>query len=185
MSCKGSGSQTWPRFFCRVRVEVRPASSVSGAARPRYRGPTRSLQPAKWHASHHRHLDRCWALKTIRHMTDGIQLRAHRQGLGLSQAKLSEISGIPQHLLSSFELGKSMLDQPHFAAIHQALADIDRVTSVTKREKRYRQHTYEKRPVLPERRAKASQTGGTQSIGRYWTTYIAITWRQSMRHRRP
>ena len=93
-------------------------------------------------------------------MIQGTELRTHRQELGLSQAKLTEISGIPQHLLSSFELGKSSLDTSQYEAVRRVLADVDQVASVSKREKRYRQHTYTSRPVLSERKAKASRSDG-------------------------
>lgn len=93
-------------------------------------------------------------------MIQGTKLRSQRQELGLSQAKLSEISGIPQHLLSSFELGKSSLDTLQYEAVRRALADSDQVASVSKREKRYRQHSYVARPVLLHRKAKANRSAG-------------------------
>ena len=105
-------------------------------------------------------LTKAHALTTMRHMIQGTQLRTHRQELGLSQAKLSEISGIPQHVLSSVELGKSSLDTLQYEAVRRALADGDQVASISKREKRYRQHSYAPRPVLSERQARASRSDG-------------------------
>lgn len=105
-------------------------------------------------------LTKTQVLTTIRHMIQGTELRSHRQELGLSQAKLAEISGIPQHLLSSFELGKSLLDSSQYEAVRRVLADTDQVESVSKREKRYRQHSYASRPVLSERKALAFRSPG-------------------------
>lgn len=109
-------------------------------------------------------------------MIYGTELRAQRQELGLSQAKLSEISGVPQHLLSSFELGKSSLDMSHYEAVRRVLADIDQVASVSKREKRYRQHSYASRPVLAERKANAGRSAGNaeycQVLAHLYTSHL-------------
>lgn len=72
----------------------------------------------------------------------GINLRLHRERLGLSQAKLSELTGISQYLLSAFELEKSELPSSLLDVIRNALADKDRVVSLAGREKRYRDHKY-------------------------------------------
>jgi DNA (cytosine-5)-methyltransferase 1 len=91
-------------------------------------------------------------------MTTGDELRTQRQQLGLSQAKLAEISGVSQHLLSSFELGKSPLPPLHLSAVLRALSDKDHVVIVSKRDKRYREHAYSDSPILPERKVRAQQT---------------------------
>ena len=72
----------------------------------------------------------------------GSSLRAVREAMGLSQSKLSELTGISQHLLSSFELEKLELDPTLLAKVSQALLDGSRVRGVVGRRKRYQSHTY-------------------------------------------
>ena len=88
----------------------------------------------------------------------GTQLRQSRLSVGLSQAKLAELSNISQHLLSAFELGKLTLPKQTITHISDLLSDKEKVTTVVKRAKRYRTHEYAKIPKRPERIAKASQT---------------------------
>lgn len=88
----------------------------------------------------------------------GTTLRHHRQQLGLSQAKLAEIADIPQHMLSAFELEKADLPVALLSAVSNALANSEKVASVVKRAKRYRDHKYVEVQKLPERVAKAHQT---------------------------
>lgn len=47
----------------------------------------------------------------------GADLRNRREDLGLSQAKFAELTGIAQHLISAFELGKSDLGRGHIEDI--------------------------------------------------------------------
>lgn len=88
----------------------------------------------------------------------GNALRLQRQGLGLSQAKLAEVAGIPQYFLSAFELEKSDLPLHMLDAVLNAIADKDKIKSVVTREKRYTAHTYAEVKKLPERVAKAIKT---------------------------
>ena len=92
----------------------------------------------------------------------GIQLREHRQRLGLSQAKLSELSGISQHLLSAFELDKTLLSPALLDTLASALSDTSQVVTLAKRNKRYQDHKYVEVPKLPERVGRASCTPGNQ-----------------------
>jgi DNA (cytosine-5)-methyltransferase 1 len=88
----------------------------------------------------------------------GTTLRLHRQQLGLSQAKLAELSGVSQHFLSAFELEKADLPLILLDAVLKALADKEKVASIVKRVKRYRDHEYIEVKKLPERVAKANRT---------------------------
>ncbi|MFC5436083.1 DNA (cytosine-5-)-methyltransferase [Rhodanobacter umsongensis] len=97
---------------------------------------------------------------TIDRMTTGAQLRQRRERLGLSQAKLAEISGVSQHLLSAFELGKVALAAPDLAVTLDAIRDSDQVMAVSTRTKRYRERCYSEPPMLAARVAKAKPTRG-------------------------
>ena len=88
----------------------------------------------------------------------GNALRIQRIELGLSQAKLAEVAGIPQHFLSSFELGKSSLPSDMLKAINDVFEDKERLSLVLNRVKRYRAHTYSDVRKLPDRVANAVKT---------------------------
>jgi DNA (cytosine-5)-methyltransferase 1 len=88
----------------------------------------------------------------------GKTLRIHRQSLGLSQAKLAELSSVPQHLLSAFELGKSSLTSIHIDAVARSLGNSLEVEKLAKREKRYQSHQYSDVPKLASRIKRASRT---------------------------
>lgn len=91
---------------------------------------------------------------------DKINLREHRQKLGLSQAKLAELTGISQHILSAFELGKAPISQTMLACVLDTISNIESVSTTVSRPKRYRAHTYTAATVLPERVARAKLTPG-------------------------
>ncbi len=85
-------------------------------------------------------------------------LREKRQQLGLSQAKLAGLTGISQHLISAFELGKKGLPDKISAQLKAALDQGDGLASLANRAKRYRAHEYRSVPHLPERVAGAKPT---------------------------
>ena len=87
----------------------------------------------------------------------GPKLRQHRQQLGLSQAKLAELSGISQYLLSAFELEKADLSNCLREAVSIALANKAEVATLVKRDKRYRKHKYLEVRKLPDRVARAGR----------------------------
>lgn len=72
----------------------------------------------------------------------GSSLRDRREKLGLSQAKFSELTAIPQHLLSAFELGKADLPPILSSMAQRALANTDKIAMLARRSKRYRRHAY-------------------------------------------
>ncbi|NHR04174.1 DNA (cytosine-5-)-methyltransferase [Chromobacterium haemolyticum] len=90
----------------------------------------------------------------------GKKLREHRLLLKLSQAKLAELSGVSQHVLSAYELGKIDLSSDASKAIDIALQNKEAVATLVKREKRYKAHEYIIPPRLPERVSKAKITEG-------------------------
>lgn len=96
----------------------------------------------------------------------GITLRLHRQQLGLSQAKLAELSGISQHILSAFELGKTDLSQSFLEMVSNALADKKSVATLVAREKRYREHKYVEVKKLAVRVKRAARTEGNAEYRR-------------------
>lgn len=88
----------------------------------------------------------------------GESLRIRRQSLGLSQAKLAELSSVPQHLLSAFELGKSSLANIYIDAVARSLVNTSEIEKLAKREKRYQSHQYSDVPKVASRVRRASQT---------------------------
>lgn len=94
---------------------------------------------------------------------NGQLLRAQRQQAGLSQARFSELCGVPQHQLSAFELGKLDLPESSLAKVSSALSDRAGAASLAGRTKRYREHTYVQVQRLPERVARASPTKGNSA----------------------
>ncbi len=96
----------------------------------------------------------------------GPTLRQRRERLGLSQAKLAELSGISQHLLSAFELEKAELPMSTLGVVAHAIADESTVSDLSRRPKRYRRHKYSNVPKLPERTARATRTPGNREYCR-------------------
>ncbi len=96
----------------------------------------------------------------------GFGLRRQREQLGLSQAKLAELSGIPQHLLSAFELEKSGLPSPVVDSLLTTLLDESRVSIAVKRRKRYRAHKYCTVKPLPDRVGRAAPSTGNAEYRR-------------------
>jgi DNA (cytosine-5)-methyltransferase 1 len=90
----------------------------------------------------------------------GAELRAYRFQLGLSQAKLSQLSSIPQSVLSSFELGKTSLTECNQAQLSAALGNLANVHEIIARRKRITQAVYSTPIRLKERIAKTARTEG-------------------------
>lgn len=91
----------------------------------------------------------------------GAQIRLHRQQFGLSQARLAELTGVPQHLLSAYELGKTDLPADLVTLVAQALTRTPDAEALTQRAKRYEKHEYSAVPVLPSRLAQGRVTHGS------------------------
>lgn len=90
----------------------------------------------------------------------GSSLRERRIQFGLSQAKLSELSGVSQHLLSAYELEKITLTEDIIKKIARALSNTNNVDNLVTRKKRYREHHYIDVKNLPDRVAKTIKTDG-------------------------
>ncbi|MFZ2651673.1 MAG: DNA (cytosine-5-)-methyltransferase [Burkholderiaceae bacterium] len=90
----------------------------------------------------------------------GAQVRLHRQQFGLSQAKFAELTGVPQHLLSAYELGKSDLPMNLATMVAAALTRTPEVKALTGRAKRYEKHQYSTVPLVHSRMARARATEG-------------------------
>lgn len=72
----------------------------------------------------------------------GTTLRKLREEQKISQARLAELASVPQHLLSSYELGKTNLPEDHLAKIASIISDLSAHQSIIKRKKRYQEHSY-------------------------------------------
>jgi DNA (cytosine-5)-methyltransferase 1 len=97
----------------------------------------------------------------------GINLRLHREQLGLSQAKLAELTGISQHLLSAFELEKADLSSALLETLRSALGDKEKIAALAGREKRYRKHEYIEVEKLVDRVERAKRTQGNEAYCRF------------------
>lgn len=73
----------------------------------------------------------------------GVAVRRKREEIGLSQAKLSELSNIPQHILSAFELEKSTISRNDLASIKTVLDGISTSEVRAIKKKRYQNHSFE------------------------------------------
>ncbi|MFV0643503.1 MAG: DNA (cytosine-5-)-methyltransferase [Sphingomonadaceae bacterium] len=94
---------------------------------------------------------------------DGSALRAYREEIGLSQAKLAEVSGVPQHLLSAFELGKGDLSSNLSEMLRASFEDDALAKAVVQRKKRYREHEYSQIMHKPERVARHKTSSGNEA----------------------
>ncbi len=94
----------------------------------------------------------------------GAGVRAQRLQLKLSQARLAELAGVPQHLLSAFELEKTELPADLFIKIVLAMADADAVSQISSRRKRYRKHEYEAVQHRADRVEKHVRTSGNRQF---------------------
>jgi DNA (cytosine-5)-methyltransferase 1 len=78
--------------------------------------------------------------------------------LGLSQAKFAELTGIAQHLISAFELGKTGLGREQIENIQRLLGDHDKVAELVGRKKRYQRHQYHLNGTREDRSPRCLQT---------------------------
>ena len=77
-------------------------------------------------------------------ISNGPVVKYIRERLGLSQARFAELTGIPQHAISAFELDKASLSASQLAHIEQAVADTGKVAALANRKKRYQAHVYDR-----------------------------------------
>lgn len=75
-------------------------------------------------------------------LLSGNLIRRKREEIGLSQAKLSELADVPQHLLSAFELGKSLLNQDDLSALQEVLNKTNKNAVQKIKKKRYQAHSF-------------------------------------------
>jgi DNA (cytosine-5)-methyltransferase 1 len=92
----------------------------------------------------------------------GASLRDTREKIGLSQAKLAEITGIPQHALSGYELGKFELDKRQLNQLQSVLGNAGLVSGTIARKKRYQSHEYKAVVHDPRRVDRYAQTLGNK-----------------------
>ncbi|MGV3769349.1 MAG: DNA (cytosine-5-)-methyltransferase [Sphingobium phenoxybenzoativorans] len=96
-------------------------------------------------------------------LSNGISLRERREELGLSQARLAEIAGVPQHLLSSFELEKTEMSSILRGRLVSVLANANKVQEAVSRRKRYTAHSYSVRSHDLSRVKRHAVTAGNAS----------------------
>lgn len=92
----------------------------------------------------------------------GFWLKEKRQEIGLSQAKLSELACVPQHLLSAFELEKSSLNKNHIGSIEEVLETISETKITEIKKKRYQTHSYNGIAKDTTRASQIRQTQGNK-----------------------
>lgn len=90
----------------------------------------------------------------------GPWLREKRELMGLSQARLAEITGISQHILSAFELEKLDMDATTKRRIGSAINDNPALKEVIARKKRYQLHSYTRTHRDPVRAERQVPTTG-------------------------
>lgn len=73
----------------------------------------------------------------------GTLIKKKREEIGLSQAKLSELADVPQHLLSAYELEKSSLNQDSLFALQKVLNEITNTEVREIKKKRFQIHSFD------------------------------------------
>jgi len=77
------------------------------------------------------------------HMTNaGQYIRDLREKEKISQARLAELSDVPQHIISAYELGKNGIAEEYRSKIHAVLSNLSEFEHTINRKKRYRDHSY-------------------------------------------
>ena len=72
--------------------------------------------------------------------TNGTELRKLREKIGLSQSKLSEVTGLVQARISAFELGKNGLSNEEKSLIETAINSLDEDSITKLKKKHYQRH---------------------------------------------
>ena len=95
-------------------------------------------------------------------ISTGTQFREAREVLGISQSRFSELLGLKQHVLSSFELEKSSLPKGELLRINRLLSELKSDNKSARRKKRYRAHTYARPKLDPARAQKHVRSPGNE-----------------------
>lgn len=93
-------------------------------------------------------------------LKSGQDLREMRKELGISQARLAEISGVEQHKISAYELNKISLDDRSVKKLLDVISKNEEFSPEIKRKKRYRGHSYSSKKNDPKRTAQATRVAG-------------------------
>ena len=109
----------------------------------------------------------------------GAELRITREIMGISQGRLSELTGLAQHVLSAFELNKASLDKCALEKIKSVFLDSENLHKVADRKKRYQKPVYDEVLLDPERVAKAAETAGNAV---YLEVLKALEIKQPVKH---
>lgn len=88
----------------------------------------------------------------------GTLIKRTREEIGLSQAKLSELANVPQHLLSAYELGKSLLNQDSLFSLQKVLSEISDTQIQEIKKKRYQVHSFNGLSKKTSRKSEITRT---------------------------
>lgn len=93
-------------------------------------------------------------------ISTGTQLRELREEIKISQARLSELTSIPQYIISAFELEKAPLKEEYLDKVVDVISNLPKHHSTITRKKRYRVHSYNDALYDHSRAALASRSMG-------------------------
>lgn len=93
----------------------------------------------------------------------GEELRKARDEAGISQAKFAEITGLSQHALSAFELGKAPLTSDELQEVNNIVPNLADFDDIRSRKKRYQKHVYHEVSIDSDRENRSSLTEKTPS----------------------
>jgi DNA (cytosine-5)-methyltransferase 1 len=96
----------------------------------------------------------------------GTLIKNSREEIGLSQAKLSELASVPQHLLSAYELGKSLLNEDNLFALQKVLNEISHTQIREIKKKRYQVHSFNR---ISDKTSRESEITPTDENIKYLT----------------
>ena len=96
-------------------------------------------------------------------ISTGTELRKARDDAGISQARFAEMTGLSQHTLSAFELGKTPLTSDELHEVNNIFPKLAEFDHIRSRKKRYQKHVYNEVPVHSERAGRSALTENNSS----------------------
>lgn len=93
----------------------------------------------------------------------GTELRKARSEAGISQARFAEMTGLSQHTLSAFELGKIPLNSDELHEVNNIFPNLAQFDDVRSRKKRYQKHVYDEVSVNSDRANRSNLTENNSS----------------------
>lgn len=96
-------------------------------------------------------------------ISTGTQLRELLEKSKLSQARLAELTNIPQYILSAFELEKAVLRDEHLDKVVNVISNLSKHEDIVGRKKRYRTHSYDEAIYDNNREALSYKSTGNEN----------------------